>query len=57
MGRELCRAAIETEGMELAGGTVEPGAPELGSDLGELCSSGTVGVEPPPKTRRSRPKS
>jgi 4-hydroxy-tetrahydrodipicolinate reductase len=45
MGRELCRAAIETEGIELAGGTVEPGAPELGSDLGELCGSGTAGVQ------------
>ncbi len=51
MGRELCRAALETEGMELAGGTLEPGVPELGSDLGELCGSGTVGVtatEDPP---------
>jgi 4-hydroxy-tetrahydrodipicolinate reductase len=51
MGRELCRAAIETEGIELAGGTVEPGAPELGSDLGELCGSGKIGVaatEDPP---------
>jgi 4-hydroxy-tetrahydrodipicolinate reductase len=45
MGRELCRAAIETEGIELAGGTVEPGASELGSDLGELCDLKTVGVE------------
>ena len=45
MGREVCRAAIETEGIELAGGTVEPGAPELGTDLGELCGSGTTGVE------------
>ena len=44
MGREVCRAAIETEGMELAGGTVEPDAPELGSDLGELCGSGKIGV-------------
>ena len=52
MGRELCRAAIETEGIELAGGTVEPGAPELGSDLGELCGSGKIGVsttEDPPE--------
>ena len=51
MGRGVCRAAIETEGIELAGGTVEPGAPELGSDLGELCGSGTAGVtatEDPP---------
>jgi 4-hydroxy-tetrahydrodipicolinate reductase len=45
MGRELCRAAIETDGIELAGGTVEPGAPELGSDLGELSGSGTAGVQ------------
>jgi 4-hydroxy-tetrahydrodipicolinate reductase len=44
MGRELCRATLETEGMDLVGGTVEPGAPELGSDLGELCGSGTIGV-------------
>ena len=53
MGRELCRAAIETEGIELAGGTVEPGAPELGSDLGELCGSGKIGVtvtEDPPES-------
>jgi 4-hydroxy-tetrahydrodipicolinate reductase len=53
MGRELCRAAIETEGTELAGGTVEPGAPELGSDLGELCGSGKIGVpatEDPPES-------
>jgi 4-hydroxy-tetrahydrodipicolinate reductase len=51
MGRELCRAAIETDGTELAGGTVEPGAPELGSDLGELCGSGKIDVpatEAPP---------
>ena len=53
MGRELCRAAIETEGTELSGGTVEPGAPELGSDLGELCGSGKIGVsatEDPPES-------
>lgn len=51
MGRELCRAVLEDEGMELAGGTVEPGAPELGADLGELCGWGRAGVaateEPP----------
>ena len=51
MGRELCRAALETEGIELAGGTVEPGAPELGADLGELCGvskSGVAATEAPP---------
>ena len=51
MGREICRAALETERIELVGGTVEPGAPELGSDLGELCGSGKTGVtttEDPP---------
>jgi len=51
MGRELCGAALATDGVELAGGTVEPGAPELDADLGELCGAGRVGVaateEPP----------
>ena len=52
MGRELCRAALETDGIELAGGTVEPDAPELGADLGELCGAGRTGVtatEAPPE--------
>ena len=51
MGRELCRAALKTDGMELAGGTVEPAAPERGADLGELCGAGRSGVaatEAPP---------
>ncbi|MGB3682353.1 MAG: 4-hydroxy-tetrahydrodipicolinate reductase [Rubrobacteraceae bacterium] len=51
MGRELCRAVLEESAVELVGGTVEPGAPELGSDLGALCGRGEVGVlateEPP----------
>ncbi len=51
MGREICRAALETESLELAGGTVEPGVPELGKDLGELCGWGKANVaataEPP----------
>ena len=52
MGRELCRAALETEDIELAGGTEGPGAPELGADLGELCGAGKIGValtEDPPQ--------
>jgi 4-hydroxy-tetrahydrodipicolinate reductase len=52
MGRELCRAALETEGIELVGGTEQPGAPELGADLGELCGAGRVGlamIEDPPE--------
>jgi 4-hydroxy-tetrahydrodipicolinate reductase len=44
MGRELCRAALETDGIELVGGTVEPGAPNLGSDLGELCGAGKADI-------------
>src|SRR5918998_982867 len=51
MGREICRAAVETEGIELSGGTAEPGSPDLGSDLGELCGFGKTGVsatEDPP---------
>lgn len=51
MGRELCRAALETEGFELAGGIVEPGVEESGADLGTLCGWGETGVaateEPP----------
>ena len=52
MGRELCQAALDTEGLELVGGTVEPGAPELGADLGELSGTGRIGVtvtEHPPE--------
>jgi 4-hydroxy-tetrahydrodipicolinate reductase len=44
MGRELCYAALETEGIEFVGGTEQPGAPELGADLGELCGAGKAGV-------------
>jgi 4-hydroxy-tetrahydrodipicolinate reductase len=51
MGREICCSALETDGVDLAGGAVEPGAPELGADLGELCGFGSIGVtateEPP----------
>ena len=52
MGRELCRAALETRDIELVGGTEQPGAPELGLDLGELCGVGEVSViatEDPPE--------
>ncbi len=51
MGRELCLAALETDGIELAGGTEGPGAPGLGADLGELCGAGKIGAavtEDPP---------
>ena len=51
MGRELCRAALETDGIELVGGTEGPGSPSLGADLGELCGAGKIGValtEDPP---------
>jgi 4-hydroxy-tetrahydrodipicolinate reductase len=53
MGREVCRASLETEGIELVGGTVRAGAPELGSDLGELCGFGKTGAtatEDPPES-------
>jgi 4-hydroxy-tetrahydrodipicolinate reductase len=53
MGREVCRASLEAEGMELSGGTVEPGAPELDSDLGELCGfgkTGAIATEDPPES-------
>jgi 4-hydroxy-tetrahydrodipicolinate reductase len=52
MGRELCRAALETEGIELAGGTEGTNSSELGADLGELCGAGKIGVvatEVPPE--------
>ena len=51
MGREVVRAALEDDSFELAGGVVEPDAPELGADLGELCGWGRAGVvatEDPP---------
>jgi 4-hydroxy-tetrahydrodipicolinate reductase len=53
MGRELCGASLETEGIELEGGTVRTGSPELGSDLGGLCGFGKTGVtatEDPPES-------
>src|SRR3712207_8029838 len=40
MGREVVRAALEDDSFDLVGGVVEPGAAELGSDLGELCGAG-----------------
>ena len=52
MGREVVRAALEDGSFELVGGVVEPGAPEVGSDLGELCGAGRIGVavaEDPPE--------
>ena len=53
MGREVCRAALEDPEVVLAGGVVEPGSPEVGADLGELCGAGRAGVaaseEPPPE--------
>jgi 4-hydroxy-tetrahydrodipicolinate reductase len=52
MGRELCRTALETDDIELVGGTEGPGAPALGADLGELCGLGKIGValtEDPPE--------
>jgi 4-hydroxy-tetrahydrodipicolinate reductase len=52
MGRELCQAGLETDGIELVGGTEGPVAPELGADLGELCGVGKLGValtEDPPQ--------
>ncbi len=52
MGREVVRAALEEDAFELVGGVVEPGASELGADLGELCGWGKAGVratEDPPE--------
>ena len=54
MGRELCRTALETEGIELAGGTEGPRSTALGTDLGELCGWGKTGIlvteDPPEET-------
>jgi 4-hydroxy-tetrahydrodipicolinate reductase len=52
MGRELCRAALETDGIELIGGTEGPEAPGLGVDLGELFGTGKLDIaltEDPPE--------
>jgi 4-hydroxy-tetrahydrodipicolinate reductase len=51
MGREVVRAVLEDDSFELAGGVVEPHAPQLDADLGELCGWGMAGVvatESPP---------
>ena len=44
MGREVCRAALESPEFELAGGTIRSGSENLGRDLGELCGWGRAGV-------------
>jgi 4-hydroxy-tetrahydrodipicolinate reductase len=44
MGREVVRAVLEADSFELAGGVVEPHAPQLDADLGELCGWGRAGV-------------
>jgi 4-hydroxy-tetrahydrodipicolinate reductase len=44
MGREVVCAVLEDDSFELAGGVVEPHAPQLDADLGELCGWGRVGV-------------
>ncbi|MFL6058050.1 MAG: 4-hydroxy-tetrahydrodipicolinate reductase [Rubrobacteraceae bacterium] len=44
MGREVVRAALEDDSIELAGGVVETRAPELGADVGELSGWGRSGV-------------
>jgi len=52
MGCEVVRAALEDDSFELIGGVVEPEAPELGADLGELCGwgrSGVIATEDPPE--------
>ncbi len=52
MGREVVRATLGDASFELVGGVVEPGAEELGADLGELCGWGRAGVtatEAPPE--------
>jgi 4-hydroxy-tetrahydrodipicolinate reductase len=51
MGREVVCAVLEDDSFELAGGVVEPHAPQLDADLGELCGwgrGGVVATENPP---------
>ncbi|MFL6031555.1 MAG: 4-hydroxy-tetrahydrodipicolinate reductase [Rubrobacteraceae bacterium] len=51
MGREVVRAALEDDSIELAGGVVETGAPELDADIGELSGwerSGVLATQDPP---------
>lgn len=44
MGRMLVRTVIETDGLELAGGTERAGHPDLGADLGALAGAGPAGL-------------
>ncbi len=44
MGRTLVSCIDDTEGVEVSGGTENPGHPSVGSDLGELAGIGKNGV-------------
>ncbi|MBI2953341.1 MAG: 4-hydroxy-tetrahydrodipicolinate reductase [Chloroflexi bacterium] len=44
MGRMLIAGALQDKDLELAGGVVEPGFPEVGADLGNLGGQQPIGV-------------
>ncbi|MBV9825302.1 MAG: 4-hydroxy-tetrahydrodipicolinate reductase [Alphaproteobacteria bacterium] len=44
MGRMLVSEIVTAQGCSLAGGTVRPGAAQLGQDLGELIGHGRLGI-------------
>jgi 4-hydroxy-tetrahydrodipicolinate reductase len=44
MGRMVARCVEETDGLELAGGTEQPGSEAVGRDLGELAGLGSQGL-------------
>ena len=44
MGRQLVAGALQDRGLELVGGIVEPGMPEVGTDLGILGGQQSIGI-------------
>jgi len=44
MGRQLVRAVADADGLTPAAGTVRPGSPDAGRDLGGIAGVGTIGV-------------
>ena len=45
MGRLVAGLVLETEGLELSGGTEQPGSAAIGEDLGVLAGLDSIGLQ------------